>query len=557
MTQRLVTQRPRQRRFRRGIVTFLVTLAMLIAVELAFYEESGGQPWLTPWGASALGIFTSLWAFIGGLGLLRRILRIEWTSFAVARVVLEEAMRRKIAVSCTAILITTVVVLPFILDPNAQIAYRVQSFLTYSLTATALLLSIITVFLACASISDEIEDRRIHTVLVKPVRRSAYLIGKLLGIMLLNLLLLTVTGTAIFAFAHLQVAREAQVGGGRAIDSGALRRIYREVLVARETLYPTPPLGYLEEAVQRAMKDPDNEERIAHMGGLVAFQEAALEEAEKQWRFVQPGDRLPYVYRGLTRALEESPEDVVLRLRPRAIIGPRSQQDPVDMILHFDQGRERFPLAAKEVKTVELTPYLDGDELLVVIENHHSETDRAARGSVMFTPEDGLPQVIFPVGGFAGNLVRGLLIIWCRVGFLAALGVCASTILGFPVACLFTLILMVSAVASAHIIDEHPATAGSHAGHSHAGHSHGPHGHDHEEEGGGVIEVLQAIGLEMAGFLREYSRYPVVSRVLDGRIVPWSEVGRIWFRVGLLWSGALVLLGVILFRRREVAAVQV
>ena len=271
----------RQVRFRRGVVLFAATLVGLVGLEGVIFLATGKRPWWTPVGASALGVFAALWAFVGGLGFLRRLLRLEWAPLAVARVVLEEAIRRRIAVTCASILLITILVLPFTLD-DPRLDYRLQSFLSYSVGLTGLLLSIITIFLACGTISTEIEDRRIHTVLVKPIRRGAYLLGKLLGVLLLNALLLTVAGTAIYAFSHLQVVLETEGDTGHQADTAELKRVHEQVLIARRSVTPEPEKGDLERRALRQFKRLSPKEVEALGGESEAL--TIIEEIETHFR---------------------------------------------------------------------------------------------------------------------------------------------------------------------------------------------------------------------------------------------------------------------------------
>ncbi len=71
--------------------------------------------------------------------------------------------------------------------------------------------------------------------------------------------------------------------------------------------------------------------------------------------------------------------------------------------------------------------------------------ERTFPTTVSFEGEDGL-QVLYRVGTFGGNLTRTLAILYCRLAFLAALGLLASSFLSFPVACLVCLLVYFSAM---------------------------------------------------------------------------------------------------------------
>src|SRR5690606_16375864 len=70
--------------------------------------------------------------------------------------------------------------------------------------------------------------------------------------------------------------------------------------------------------------------------------------------------------------------------------------------------------------------------------------------SVRFNAADGL-QVLYRVGSFEANLARSLVLLWVRLGFLAMLGLTAGTFLGFPVACVLSLMVYTAAALSGYL----------------------------------------------------------------------------------------------------------
>src|SRR5690606_23738088 len=80
--------------------------------------------------------------------------------------------------------------------------------------------------------------------------------------------------------------------------------------------------------------------------------------------------------------------------------------------------------------------------------------------TIAFVPGDGL-QMLYRVGSFEANLARGMTMLWLRLGFLAMLGLAASTFLSFPVACLLCLLVYFTSAGSAYLAESLEVYAGS------------------------------------------------------------------------------------------------
>ena len=126
--------------------------------------------------------------------------------WAVARHTIAEGIRMKVAL---VFIILIIVMLPFLMITtrgDGTLPGKVQNFLAWSLGTVNLFLGLLTIFLACGSLAGEIRDRQIHTVVTKPVRRWQILLGKWLGIGLLDLVMLMVAGLAAYgsvSYTHL------------------------------------------------------------------------------------------------------------------------------------------------------------------------------------------------------------------------------------------------------------------------------------------------------------------------------------------------------------------
>ncbi|MEM9420433.1 MAG: ABC transporter permease subunit, partial [Planctomycetota bacterium] len=186
---------------------------------------------------SAAIVFAGAWgmaiAFMLGLELLRLAFSPGWPVLGVARTLLDEAIRMKMALIFVVMLVLLVPVLPFMLGGETRLQYRLESFLTYSLTLISTLLAAMTILLAARTISSELTDRQAFLTLTKPISRAGYLAGKWIGIMGLNLLLLLVSGVGVVAFVKV-------IERTPAMDAADYIAVQEQVLTARVAIEPVP-----------------------------------------------------------------------------------------------------------------------------------------------------------------------------------------------------------------------------------------------------------------------------------------------------------------------------
>src|SRR3990172_935937 len=112
-----------------------------------------------------------------------------------------EGIRMKIALVFLLLIGAVVLGLPFSVAGDSSLTGAVQSFLSYGLSATGLLLGMLTIFMS-RSLSDELVHRQIFLVVTKPIPRWQYVVGKWLGITLLNAAFLTCSGLTIYGMVH-------------------------------------------------------------------------------------------------------------------------------------------------------------------------------------------------------------------------------------------------------------------------------------------------------------------------------------------------------------------
>ena len=78
---------------------------------------------------------------------------------------------------------------------------KLQTFTSYSLALISFLLSILTIAIAAFTLSNDLKRKYIFMILTKPIRRAELIAGKLLGIVMLNVLLLSIFGFIVYALS--------------------------------------------------------------------------------------------------------------------------------------------------------------------------------------------------------------------------------------------------------------------------------------------------------------------------------------------------------------------
>lgn len=264
------------------------------------------------------GIASLAVVFLSGLWLMRLMLSGPRPIFGVARTLIDEAIRMKVALIFIVMLILVVPILPVLLDPASRLQYQMQMFLSWSLILTTLLLGLMTIFLASATICSEIDRHQIFLTMTKPVSRLEYLVGKWIGIGLLDGLLLTVLCGGIYTFTQLIQATGTPRDGD---DWAALKW---QVLTARQSALPNPHSESVEQMVDRRVQELQRQDptgygndklpaRDVHQikqmlqgrwhGATNRSQNPIVEQIKKtllaRWHTISPGNPQTFYFRNL------------------------------------------------------------------------------------------------------------------------------------------------------------------------------------------------------------------------------------------------------------------
>jgi ABC-type transport system involved in multi-copper enzyme maturation permease subunit len=165
--------------------------------------------------------------------------------WAIAVNTFRQVLRMKIALVFMLLLLILLPAMGLTASGDGTLKGRLQTFVSYGISLTAILLSILTIAVSVYTLSSDIEQKQLFTVLTKPVRRFELLIGKLLGVVIFDLFLMLVFCTVIYAVAvYLPRLTNAPM------DQRSVA--YTEFYTARESRLPSEP--DVSEKVSRAFK---------------------------------------------------------------------------------------------------------------------------------------------------------------------------------------------------------------------------------------------------------------------------------------------------------------
>ncbi|MEZ6233353.1 MAG: hypothetical protein R3B68_04105 [Phycisphaerales bacterium] len=570
-------------------LTHLLIAAIIagVAFPLTQYGPTQGYGWLM------VGVASLAWAFNVGLAVLRLAYSPSSPMLAVARNVLDEAVRLKLTLVFIVLLMFAVATLPLLLDPDTPLRYRVQAFLQYATGGSFWLIALLTLLFGVSTVTLEQRDKIIWQTMTKPVTAWQYIGGKWLGVVGLNAILLLTCCTGVFLFTEYLRSTPA-IGEARAYQPEDVRdRIVEDrliletqVLQARVAVQPPPDLSRDDPDFQAAVREYI--EGIQANDPMFAAAESAADQRQilddmyqrvyndlytsevARMRSVAPGGGRPFVIPdlGYARAHDEplllryrvdagsnAPDQsyyVTIRVGGKYVIVREcslgyTHAAPLAPVIVV-QGRgitlddPDYALAEQAIASGELVgEFLDAGDLIepdgslyLEFYNGDAGTGRINPDTMSF-PAGGL-EVSYSHGNYRSNFVRVVAVLWIKLAFLAMLAICASTFLSFPVACLVALGTFLAAESSGFLsVALESFTL-----------------HDRQNNPLIINFTIFYVASAVTWVFEVYRDVDPIGRIVEGRLLSWASVAK---GVGVLGAitATLYLVAVLTFRRRELA----
>lgn len=499
---------------------------------------------------AVLGAWGMAGAFILGLALIRAALSAGHPVLGIARTLVDEAVRMRVAVALIGGLMLLLAFVPLSFGLKERLSDRMMMLLSVSTFMSSALLSLLTIFVGCGSVCREMSRKQIYLTMTKPVRPWHYVAGKLLGMALLNLLLVALAGGMIWTYARVLERQPAKDPYDRFV-------VRQQVLTARAAVAPTPsdPKDldelYRQRLEQWRREDP---QQFPADQPPTERQEMMLRNAVMDaWHTIPSRTKRGYLFDGLGRL----PSDAVVQLSYRVQATSATPEGRVPLAMWIN-GRPAQQLEPPHdtAQTINIAAdYIQDGRLLIELGN-------ASPGTVSFTPGEGL-ELLYQVGGFDANLARAMAVLWVKLLFVSALALAAGSMLSLPVALLASSVVWIIAAGSGALSEALQAYAFVPSGQL-AGWSlvRAVLARFMELLGEGSVYEVFKLGIRLFGQLMvtvmpglsEYDPMPLVS---DGRVVTWGMLGQAFWRVGLVWTGLCGLAGWLAMSRREMARVTV
>jgi len=358
--------------------------------------------------------------------MIRRIL-------TIASLTMRAAVRSRFVASLVLILLCVIIAVPATIRGDGTLVGQLQVLLHYTLGLAAIVLSIATLWAACGSISRDIEDRRIRLIAVKPVRKGEIWLGKWLGLMTLNAMLLLAVGGATYAFVAWRVRGHE---GGSHEREEAMRRVLtgqRRILPIHEHLEQDArsklelTLARLESKGRQIASHERDSLAAFIRRGLLAERAVVSAGQVKTWVFEVPQG----IREGVTSTIRVNVSPVSDTIHPESGIWEVMLGDRVELTdsTELVQSSGRISLHGK----------LTAGTLRV------SYSRPRGRSAIIFDLERPV-ELLVAEHSFIFNLCCSLWMVFCRLAVLTALGLAAGTLFSFPVATFLSMSIVFLAV---------------------------------------------------------------------------------------------------------------
>lgn len=451
--------------------------------------------------------------------------------WSVAWLTVRAAFRYRLVVVLMALLVGAVVVLPMVIKHDGTAVGFTQILLTYTLGVITALLSLVTLWLACGTLARDVDECQMQVVATKPIARWQIWLGKWLGVMLLNAMLLAVSTAAVFLLLQWRATQ---------LPAEVQEALRSYVLTARASVRePAPDLDAKVDALIAEQRSALEAKGV----DLRTFRGQAREMIKAREQLVPPEyfRRFELDFRGHRETLKKNPIFVRVKFHTPELSAKRPYE--IEVVAGPPESPQRVgalrSLAAEASHEIELGhAVLDAREFLVVEIANRSDTP------LIFPMEDGF-EVLYREGGFGLNYVRAVLVLACALGLLAAIGLFAASFLSFPVAAFLAttvLILGLSSGTLKSVVEDRTVL----------GFEHDTNTQLYPAVDAVMVPVFEVL-LKTVNLVQQFSPIDAVS---SGRSITWADLARAVFLVIVVMGGFFAVLGITAFTRRELATAQ-
>ena len=451
--------------------------------------------------------------------------------WAVATNTIKQALRMKVAVVFIIMLIVLLSALGFSTTGDGTLKGRLQTFVSYGLSLTSFLLCFLTIIISIYSVTSDIEQRQIFTVITKPIRRYQFLLGKLLGVILLDVILLSLFAMMIYSITiytpeFLSVTKSERTQANNEFFTARAGLIPPNVDVSQEVKEQYNALersGQLEELFERMSRDEiivelTKQKQLAKRAAGVGYR--------LLWEFnnVRPRDPNGSLFIRFKYNVAVNPPD--LQVYSQWVAGDYRQvkydTEIETTIYNFDR---KDPV--RTFREIEVPADAVAKDGYLAIAFYNVPLNNT---SVIFPLTDGL-EVLYKASTFTTNFLRAVLMLLLRLIFLACLGILASTFLSFPVAVLLCVVLFFTASFSGFVIESFDFLSKD-------------------------LHVIYSYSVKyVVRLLPQFDKFNPTKFLIPARLLSWSLLAKCAFFMVCIKSFLLLVFALVIFRFREIAKI--
>lgn len=449
--------------------------------------------------------------------------------WAVATNTIKQTMRMKIAAVFIILLIVLLPMMGTTTTGDGTLKGRLQTFLSYGMSLTSFLLCLLTIIISIYSLTSEIDQKQIYTVLTKPIRRFQLVLGKLLGVVLLDIILLVPLSVIIYSITiytpkFIDTTEAQRIEADNEFFTARVALSPAEVDVTQEVLDTYKKLqasGQPEEFAGMSRK-----EIIAQLTNQKKLQNrAAAVGRDLLWEFhnVRPTDpngslfiKFKYDVSGV------SPSD--LPVYGRWVIGDWQyiRYGVVGETPVYDRVLSHSIRTFHEIKVSAAVVPKDGHLAVGFLNVPMNNT-------VVIFSED--PDVLYKTDTFTANFIRAVLLILLRLIFLACLGILAATFLSFPVAIMLSLVIFFIASFSGFFMESFNFLGES------------------------LSNIYRYTVRPIILLMPQFDKFNPTKYLVSAQYLSWFLLSKVAFFLICIKAVLLLLLGLLIFSFREIAKI--
>jgi len=454
--------------------------------------------------------------------------------FAIITLTWKAALRFRLFLVITVLLLLAVIGLPILIKDDGTARGFTQILLTYTLSSITALLGISTLWLSCGTLARDIEECQMQVVTTKPIARWQIWIGKWLGIVSLNAVLLVISGLCLYGLLQWRATK---------LPADEQKVLHDQVLIARSSAKPDDISAKIDEYAGKLLEERLKQTQVTK-ADLPEVKRQITEQVKADYQLAAPGSGK--LWRIKLGSAAKSLENEPLQLRIKFNAAQKSSSGTFYAVWQVGDPphtkgvwrSEMQSLAPDTFHEIDIPPGLiDTNGVLTVAFGNPNNS------ALLFPIEDGM-EVLYRDGGFGLNFARGLGIIFCWMALLAAVGLASASFLGFSVAALWSLTILLVALSSgtlANVVSEGSIDASA-------------------QSNTLLITILDKIivpifrvALDVINFARDFSPIDSLS---TGRTITWVDLGLAFAKIVLVLGGVCAVFGIFVFNRRELATAQ-